>query len=180
MHGTFPKCLDPIFDKGLLRMTRRHVHMLPKVDGKALRTGCSVLIAVDLRAASRDGIPVFHSSNGYLLSPGEGETGCIPPRYLRAAISRKTGAVLRGEACVLRADGSVQLDPLAGAAGASGGASAGARAGAGAASGGAAGDDAPVASGSRDGLSADSSAGSGIPGAGVPVEAKVAIAAGGT
>ena len=49
---------------------------------------------VDVARGVREGVPFFLSANGVVLSPGEGDTGAIPPRLFLRATDLETGEAL--------------------------------------------------------------------------------------
>lgn len=87
IHGTYSEFLEAIQKEGLCKMSRQHIHMatgLPGKDGviSGMRKTCDIIIYVDCDAAMKDGIKFYKSSNGVILSPGIGEKGIIPPKYI--------------------------------------------------------------------------------------------------
>jgi 2'-phosphotransferase len=48
-----------------------------------------VLIYLDVAKALADGIPLFESTNGVILSPGNA-SGCVPALYFSRVVERKT------------------------------------------------------------------------------------------
>ncbi|GLE09157.1 hypothetical protein PINS_up020748 [Pythium insidiosum] len=98
IHGTYTKFWESIWETGLRRMTRNHIHMTSSevpvgtvVSG--MRTSCDVLIYVDMALALQDGIPFYRSSNNVILSPGAGDDGVIERKYF-ARVLRRDGSVL--------------------------------------------------------------------------------------
>ena len=78
-HGTVAKSLQSIERKGLLPMTRHHVHLSP--DGATAeavggRRGPPVVLVIDAAGMERDGHKFFIADNGVWL------TDTVPPRYL--------------------------------------------------------------------------------------------------
>ena len=50
-----------------------------------VRNDCEVAVWVDVARGVAEGVPFFVSANGVVLSPGEGDSGTVPPRlFLRA------------------------------------------------------------------------------------------------
>jgi putative RNA 2'-phosphotransferase len=79
-HGTGAKVLGPIFQEGLLRGKRHHVHLSQTVDQAASvgrRRGTPTVIEVDARGMSREGFVFRRSSNDVWLADH------VPPRFLR-------------------------------------------------------------------------------------------------
>jgi RNA:NAD 2'-phosphotransferase (TPT1/KptA family) len=100
VHGTDPAAWTLIKKSGgLNRMKRHHIHMaigLPHSGTviSGMRTTAAITIELDVLQALKAGIPFFVSSNGVVLSPGEGATGCIPARFFKEVVDRQTGKVL--------------------------------------------------------------------------------------
>lgn len=79
-HGTVEKFLHLIFESGLLKMSRQHVHLSADVEtakNVGSRRGKPVLLTVDARQAFRDGIKFYLSKNGVWLADH------IPVKYLQ-------------------------------------------------------------------------------------------------
>ena len=93
VHGTSTKVLDLILQDGLCRMARNHIHMaigLPGCDGviSGMRYSCDVVIDINLiKAVKSSDIRFYKSSNDVILSPGEGEKGILPAKYIRSAFN---------------------------------------------------------------------------------------------
>lgn len=84
VHGTYLKNLESIKKNGLNRMKRNHVHFargLPADNGviSGMRGNCEVLIYLDAKKALQDGMKLFVSENGVILT--EGFNGVVPPEY---------------------------------------------------------------------------------------------------
>lgn len=84
VHGTYLKNLDSIKKNGLKRMQRNHVHFargLPADNGviSGIRSDCEVMIYLDVGKALADGMKLFVSENGVILT--EGFDGVVPPEY---------------------------------------------------------------------------------------------------
>ena len=91
VHGTYTSNVSSILQRGLLAgglcgaSRRKHVHFAPLEPGdhrviSGTRVDCDAAIYIDLRAALRDGVPFFRSTNNVILSPGiEGE---IAAKYI--------------------------------------------------------------------------------------------------
>ena len=80
-HGTKGRLLAPIRRKGLLRMSREHVHLSASPEAAAAvgdrREGRTVVLTVDAAAMARCGMLFRRSDNGVWL------VGHVPPRYIR-------------------------------------------------------------------------------------------------
>ena len=118
-HGTSLAAWAKIRESGISRARRRHVHMARDVfvceRGRAegtnetepeddafresvvvsgFRADARVAVVVDIARGVREGVPFFLSSNGVVLSPGEGDTGTVPTRLFLRAVDLKTGEAL--------------------------------------------------------------------------------------
>ena len=74
------------------RESERARERAEKVSG--FRTDARVAVWVDVARGIREGVPFFLSANDVVLSPGEGDTGAIPPRLFLRAVDLKTGETL--------------------------------------------------------------------------------------
>jgi putative RNA 2'-phosphotransferase len=79
-HGTATRFLEAIVEKGLIKMSRQHVHLSATEDvavtvGK--RHGKAVVIEVDAARMHGEGMAFYISQNGVWL------TDHVPPSYLR-------------------------------------------------------------------------------------------------
>ena len=119
-HGTSLAAWAKIRESGISRARRRHVHMARDVFGRfsrgraegtnetepeddafrksvvvsGFRADARVAVVVDVARGVREGVPFFLSSNGVVLSPGEGDTGTVPTRLFLRAVDLKTGEAL--------------------------------------------------------------------------------------
>ena len=97
IHGTYKRFMSAIMSEGLRPMGRQHIHFSQREpternDVSGIRRSCDVLIFLNVEKALADGIPLFESANGVILSPGNGD-GCVPGAYFLKVIDRTTGAV---------------------------------------------------------------------------------------
>ncbi|MEL6558085.1 MAG: RNA 2'-phosphotransferase [Bacteroidota bacterium] len=79
-HGTVEKFLHLIFESGLLKMSRQHVHLSADIDtakNVGSRRGKPVILTVDSQQAFADGIKFYLSKNGVWLADH------IPTKYLQ-------------------------------------------------------------------------------------------------
>ncbi|KAL2622500.1 hypothetical protein R1flu_002705 [Riccia fluitans] len=86
VHGTYDEYLDSIARQGLKRMKRNHVHFasgLTPTDGviSGMRKTCNILIYLDVSKALQDGMKLYMSENGVILTEGFG--GVVPPKYFK-------------------------------------------------------------------------------------------------
>ncbi|XP_057805551.1 uncharacterized protein LOC131020632 isoform X2 [Salvia miltiorrhiza] len=86
VHGTYKRSLEPILREGLKRMQRLHVHFssgLPRdaqvVSG--MRRDVDMLIFLDVRKALEEGMKLYVSDNGVILT--EGFDGVVPVKYFQ-------------------------------------------------------------------------------------------------
>jgi len=91
--GNWPKI---VASGGLSRMTRQHIHLAKGLAGDAgvvtgMRANCNLLIYVDVARALSAGIAFFESQNGAILTPGLGDSGILPLRYVSRAVNLKSG-----------------------------------------------------------------------------------------
>lgn len=79
-HGTATRFLSSIYEKGLQRQQRHHVHLSPDVETASkvgVRHGKLALLKVDAARMFADGYRFFRSDNGVWL------TEQVPPAYLQ-------------------------------------------------------------------------------------------------
>lgn len=82
-HGTSPNFVDSIRKKGLVKMSRQHVHLSSDVKtaedvGKRHSKGKEpIIVVVDCKEMVKDGIDFYLSDNGVWL------TDYVDPKYLR-------------------------------------------------------------------------------------------------
>ncbi|KAL3691427.1 hypothetical protein R1sor_005078 [Riccia sorocarpa] len=99
VHGTYRENVDPILKQGLKRMQRNHVHFatgLAPTDGviSGMRKTCNILIYLDVGKALQDGMKLYRSENGVILTEGFG--GVVPPKYFREVRSLPDGKLVKG------------------------------------------------------------------------------------
>ena len=78
-HGTATRFLEPIFQKGLIKGSRHHVHMSTNKETMlqvGMRHGKAVLLAIDAQRMSVDGHEFFVTGNDVWL------TDHVPPVYI--------------------------------------------------------------------------------------------------
>jgi putative RNA 2'-phosphotransferase len=78
-HGTATKNLESIFQKGLIKVRRHHVHMSNNRETMiqvAMRHGKPVLLAIDAKQMLADGHEFFVTGNNVWL------TDHVPPEYI--------------------------------------------------------------------------------------------------
>jgi putative RNA 2'-phosphotransferase len=81
-HGTATKNLDSIFQSGLIKGRRHHVHMSTNRETMlqvAMRHGKPVVLAIDAKQMSADGHEFFVTGNHVWL------TEHVPPKYIQIA-----------------------------------------------------------------------------------------------
>lgn len=99
VHGTNIKAWRSIAKKGLSRMNRQMIHFARGLPGdesviSGMRASSTVFIYLDLSAALADGIAFYVSDNNVLLSPGVGDSGIIPLKYVKRVAHRNACAEL--------------------------------------------------------------------------------------
>ncbi|KAJ4462705.1 putative phosphotransferase KptA/Tpt1 [Paratrimastix pyriformis] len=92
VHGTNLAAWQIIRHQGLKPMGRLHVHFasgLPREDGviSGMRSSSDVLIYLDVRRALADGMALFRSANGVILTAGLG--GVVSPAYFLRVTDRR-------------------------------------------------------------------------------------------
>ncbi|KAI9915657.1 hypothetical protein PsorP6_007047 [Peronosclerospora sorghi] len=102
IHGTYREVWDRIWQVGLSKMQRNHIHFTESevttdevVSG--VRSNCNLLIYIDFPTALNDGIKFFKSSNNVVLSPGMGDTGVIDKNYFLRVVQRDGTVVYERE-----------------------------------------------------------------------------------
>jgi len=91
IHGTYRDAWELIKKTGLKPMSRNHVHFAVGYPGEngvisGMRTSCSVFIELDVEKALADGIEIFKSKNGVILS--RGIDGFIKPEYFKKVLKK--------------------------------------------------------------------------------------------
>ncbi|MBU1821955.1 MAG: RNA 2'-phosphotransferase [Bacteroidetes bacterium] len=78
-HGTVEKNLPAIFERGLLKRNRHHVHLSPDIitaQKVGMRHGKPIILKIDAKTMSTLGYDFFVSDNGVWL------TDFVPPEFL--------------------------------------------------------------------------------------------------
>lgn len=79
-HGTAAKNLDSIFEQGLQKMSRHHVHLSADIDTAikvGQRHGKPIVLEVDAQTMQNNAIEFYLSDNGVWL------TDYVAPKYLK-------------------------------------------------------------------------------------------------
>lgn len=97
VHGTYYEAWRFIEKEGLNRMKRQHIHFAKGLPGdkeviSGMRKNCEVLVYVDVEQMLRDGIEIFTSKNGVVLTAGI--DGVVPPKYFVQVVDARTSTVL--------------------------------------------------------------------------------------
>ena len=72
-------------------MKRNHIHMASAYDAKSgFRPNISVVIELDATEMMKNGISIFQSFNGVLLTPGD-ERGMVGVEYFKSIKERRSG-----------------------------------------------------------------------------------------
>ncbi|WVQ79484.1 hypothetical protein IAT38_001583 [Cryptococcus sp. DSM 104549] len=91
VHGTRWELWDVLKQEGLSKMERQHIHFAPSLTGPITPRPTSTLyIYLDVPKALAQGVKVYTSANGVVLSPG-GEGGVIGKELWRKAVRRQGG-----------------------------------------------------------------------------------------
>ncbi|KAK7194184.1 phosphotransferase [Novymonas esmeraldas] len=100
VHGTYWDAWKAIQQCGYLSpMTRQHIHFAKGLVGDAevisgMRHSAQVLVYLDTAAALADGVALYESSNGVVLTPGVGDTRRLPLTYVAKAVDRRSGRTI--------------------------------------------------------------------------------------
>ncbi len=77
-HGSYAHLEASIKEKGLLPMSRKHIHIARSLDAKSgKRHDCTLLVYIDMEQAMFNGITFYESQNGVILTEGP-----LDPKYL--------------------------------------------------------------------------------------------------
>ncbi|EKF39438.1 hypothetical protein MOQ_000337 [Trypanosoma cruzi marinkellei] len=100
IHGTYYSAWKEICACGYLStMTRQHIHFSRGLINdhcviSGMRYNVEVLLYLDVAKVLADGIELWESENGVLLTPGMGSTKRLPLTYISKVVDRKTGQTL--------------------------------------------------------------------------------------
>ncbi|KPI86423.1 putative phosphotransferase [Leptomonas seymouri] len=100
VHGTYWRAWRLIESCGYMStMTRQHIHFAKGLmhDGSVIsgmRTNAQILIYLDVPSVLADGIPLYESTNGVILTPGVGSTLQLPLKYVAKVVERKSGRII--------------------------------------------------------------------------------------
>ena len=97
VHGTYWEAWDHIKRKGLSVMRRQHIHFAtgtPEQGGviSGMRSTSEALIYADIPKMLADGIKVYRSSNGVILT--RGINGMLPTQYFKEVVHARKGTVI--------------------------------------------------------------------------------------
>ncbi|ORY35028.1 KptA family-domain-containing protein [Naematelia encephala] len=86
VHGTRWELWETLKSQGLSKMARQHIHLAPTLDPSkhriTPRPTSTLYIYLDLDRLVNAGIPVYTSTNGVVLTPGD-ESGKVPKEFWR-------------------------------------------------------------------------------------------------
>ena len=83
-HGTYSRHMDSIEETGLSRQRRKHIHFVVGPDAvSGRRADADVLLHLNVAKAMEDGLVLFRSANGVVLTPGFDDEGVVPFSYFR-------------------------------------------------------------------------------------------------
>jgi RNA:NAD 2'-phosphotransferase (TPT1/KptA family) len=100
VHGTYWRAWQLIEGCGYMStMTRQHIHFAKGLmhEGhviSGMRNDVQVFIYLDVPAVLADGIPLYESSNGVILTPGVGDTKQLPLKYVSKVVDRYSGRTI--------------------------------------------------------------------------------------
>ncbi|KAG5503420.1 hypothetical protein JKF63_05559 [Porcisia hertigi] len=100
VHGTYWKAWELIRQCGYLStMNRQHIHFSKGLVNDAqvisgMRQNVQLFIYLDVVAALADGVALYESSNGVILTPGVGDTRQLPLRYVTKVVDRSSGRIV--------------------------------------------------------------------------------------
>ncbi len=99
VHGTYLRHWDSIYNQGLCRMARNHIHFAAGEIGEndvisGMRTSAELKIYVDVRKVIEDGMPFYRSANNVLLCSGEGEKGVLSRKYFIKVVRVKDHSLI--------------------------------------------------------------------------------------
>ncbi|KAG5477971.1 hypothetical protein LSCM4_05367 [Leishmania orientalis] len=100
VHGTYWEAWKSIQRCGYLStMTRQHIHFAKGLVSDAqvvsgMRKNVQLFIYLDVPAALADGVALYESSNGVILTPGVGDTRQLPLKYVAKVVDRSSGRVI--------------------------------------------------------------------------------------
>ncbi|KAG5477731.1 hypothetical protein LSCM1_05029 [Leishmania martiniquensis] len=100
VHGTYWEAWKSIERCGYLStMTRHHIHFAKGLVNDAqvisgMRQNVQLFIYLDVAAMLADGVALYESPNGVLLTPGVGDTRQLPLKYVAKVVERSNGRIL--------------------------------------------------------------------------------------
>eukprot|EP00964_Phaeocystis_antarctica_P001031 scaffold591_cov65-Phaeocystis_antarctica.AAC.3 len=99
VHGSYVEHVHTIFEQGLSRMGRHHVHLAKGLLGEkgvvsGMRRDAELFIWVNVHAAIKGGLTFYESANGVILCDGQNGDGIIPPAYFSVVIELHGGMTL--------------------------------------------------------------------------------------
>lgn len=97
VHGTHWEAWDHIERQGLSVMRRQHIHFASGTPEQGdvisgMRSTCQALIYADIPKMLSDGIKVYRSSNGVILT--RGIDGVLPTKYFERVVHARKGTVI--------------------------------------------------------------------------------------
>ena len=97
VHGTYWEAWDFIKRQGLRVMNRQHIHFAAGTPDRGdvisgMRSTAQALIYADIPKMLSDGIKVYRSSNGVILTSGI--DGVLPTQYFKEVVHARKGTVI--------------------------------------------------------------------------------------
>ncbi|GET88919.1 phosphotransferase, putative [Leishmania tarentolae] len=108
VHGTYWKAWKAIQQCSYLStMNRQHIHFAKGLMSDAqvvsgMRENVQVLLYLDVAAVLADGVPLYESTNGVILTPGVGDTRQLPLTYVAKVVDQSTGGTIYPASCLAR------------------------------------------------------------------------------
>ncbi|CAJ1026621.1 Exonuclease/RNA 2'-phosphotransferase, Tpt1 / KptA family, putative [Leishmania shawi] len=100
IHGTYWEAWKTIQRCGYLSaMTRQHIHFAKGLMNDAqvisgMRNNVQLFIYLDVAAVLADGVALYESTNGVILTPGVGDTRQLPLKYVAKVVDRSSGCII--------------------------------------------------------------------------------------
>lgn len=100
IHGTYWEAWKAIQQCGYLStMSRQHIHFAKGLINdeqvvSGMRKNVQLFIYLDVAAVLADGVPLYESTNGVILTPGVGHTRQLPLKYVAKVVDRSNGRTI--------------------------------------------------------------------------------------
>ncbi|AYU79165.1 phosphotransferase, putative [Leishmania donovani] len=100
VHGTYWAAWKAIQQCGYLStMSRQHIHFAKGLINdeqvvSGMRKNVQLFVYLDVAAVLADGVALYESSNGVILTPGVGHTRQLPLKYVAKVVDRSNGRTI--------------------------------------------------------------------------------------